>query len=553
MKTYKSDSALQPRTMPHGITLTDDQKLALTQILQWLKSGQPGLACLPGVAGGGKSFLMAEVIKRYRTLNLDEHFDPDFESDGILVACAPTHVAKKVLIESTQNCPYDHYATIHSLLGLTPKDKWTITDQNNLDAVEERLAAAEGEEAKRLKRQVAYLKAMRLHIESGHVQFMPAPKELKALRSARLLVVDECSMVNADIFRYFQSCADLGSWCDSRLHPHLQILFVGDPEQLPPIGESISKAFSVQSFTSLQEVKRYDGNILRYATTLRNGAPLQTAHEHLIDLDNTFLSVSSDEAVIEGAAMIKSGEHLRYVAGTNAIVHRYNHRIACQVKTTKIPYYEAGDILLTRGNITREANSGEQEVACRTATELIVKSASAPAENHEQILEVSVRYSDETDKPFSGPVWVLPPQQLANHEKAVKQAWAEYRLFASKGKNTRGQAGKQAQAFWAKHGLKNWETRLDGSEFKVSEYNQLKTATRSQAWTLSSKYDCVSYSYSSTVHSCQGQTIPIVLVDFASMFGFKQHTPVNDGTWDPRKLLYTSATRASQQLLLVID
>jgi hypothetical protein len=37
------------------------------------------------------------------------------------------------------------------------------------------------------------------------------------------------------------------------------------------------------------------------------------------------------------------------------------------------------------------------------------------------------------------------------------------------------------------------------------------------------------------------------------MFGFKQHTPVNDGTWDPRKLLYTSATRASQQLLLVID
>jgi exodeoxyribonuclease-5 len=79
-----------------------------------------------------------------------------------------------------------------------------------------------------------------------------------------ILVVDEASMVGTELYKAI---------CSAREKCNIKILLVGDPMQLPPVGESRSPAWSSASNKEckamLKQVMRYDNQLLVLATELR--------------------------------------------------------------------------------------------------------------------------------------------------------------------------------------------------------------------------------------------------------------------------------------------
>ena len=137
---------------------------------------------------------------------------------GRFIFTAPTNKATKVLWESvTQDDYKPECRTIYSLLGL-------------------RLEA------------------------NGEVKELKAPEDPIDLSQYKAIIVDEGSMVNKQVFEYIQKTAE---------EFQIRFLFLGDPAQLPPVGEIMSPIWGIGNTLILSKVMRHDNQILELATRLR--------------------------------------------------------------------------------------------------------------------------------------------------------------------------------------------------------------------------------------------------------------------------------------------
>jgi exodeoxyribonuclease-5 len=182
--------------------LNNEQAAALSAIDSFLQ-GFDSFFVLSGSAGTGKTFCIRELT------NLTK---------GRFIFTAPTNKATKVLRESvTQDDYKPECRTIYSLLGL-------------------RLEA------------------------SGEIKELKAPEDPIDLSQYRAVIVDEGSMVNAQLFAHIQTTAD---------KYHIKFLFLGDPAQLPPVGEASSPIWATARGSKLTKVMRHDNQILELDTRLR--------------------------------------------------------------------------------------------------------------------------------------------------------------------------------------------------------------------------------------------------------------------------------------------
>ena len=136
------------------------------------------------------------------------------EYRGKLCVSAPTHKAKKVIMRTTG----EDGETLHSLLGLRPDVN--LDDFNPNDPKFNPIAEA------------------KIHIYN-------------------LVIIDEASMINVDLFNLIKT--------EVKFWGNIQILFMGDHAQIPPIGEKGSIVFSsnVGELHQLTKVMRQkDGNPL---------------------------------------------------------------------------------------------------------------------------------------------------------------------------------------------------------------------------------------------------------------------------------------------------
>lgn len=186
--------------VPPPVVLSDDQSAALTAVLAALRGPLPE-ASLAGAAGTGKTTLMRAVIAAW--------------GGGVLLL-APTGKAARRLSEVTG---YDA-STVHSVL-------YALVEEQKDQRGRERLAFG----------------------------------ERKAL-DYPLIVVDEASMVNADLAR------DLRAACSGRT----ALLWVGDHEQLPPVegdrGVDLDHATAVLTQVHRQAL---ESPVLDLATHIREG------------------------------------------------------------------------------------------------------------------------------------------------------------------------------------------------------------------------------------------------------------------------------------------
>lgn len=151
-----------------------------------------GRHLLTGYAGSGKTYLVQYLAKVFR------------ESGRSVVLTAPTHKAVSVLrrkMNPDGEKPFE-CTTIHSLLQLKPGKP------QGDKLVFERKARAEP------------------------VGF-------------NVVIIDECSMLGAELMMFIR-----------RHLPQSFVLFVGDPAQLPPVGEEASQSFMTKSCSHLDTIVR---------------------------------------------------------------------------------------------------------------------------------------------------------------------------------------------------------------------------------------------------------------------------------------------------------
>ena len=202
------------RLKPSEATLTDDQQTAAALFETWLASEDPGVPfVLSGYAGSGKTFLSMRLLRQV-------------EATGLCwTVVAPTHKAVGVLrhaLDLEGLHPTWYPSTIHRLLRL------------------------------KLRRQ-------------GDREVCESTEQTAAsLEHLGLVLVDESSMVDSSLLSVALQCA----------HPFkTRLVFVGDPAQLPPVGEADSPVFSMDRAitASLKQVVRHQGPVLQLASCLRDG------------------------------------------------------------------------------------------------------------------------------------------------------------------------------------------------------------------------------------------------------------------------------------------
>lgn len=253
---------------------------------------------LTGFAGTGKTTLMQAVVRSL------------VDKGVTVVVTAPTHKAVHVLAGKLAEAGLSHVEsmTIHSLLGLKP--------------------AAGDSERSVLKR-------------SGRSK----TDEFKAV------VIDECSMLGADLQGYIDN--------DLRRH---WVLYVGDPAQLPPVGEDEASCFKTTKGKShLANIVRQaaDNPILKAATALREqqGGAVDWSWCKAEEAPPFGVYLAGDDAsdwmrdAFTSAEFKADNDAFRYVAWTNARVNEVNARVRSWIYGETPTPFVPGERVLCRAPV----------------------------------------------------------------------------------------------------------------------------------------------------------------------------------------------------------
>lgn len=238
--------------MPPSIQLNKQQNEALEAITQFINSPQQAVFILKGYAGTGKTSLIAPIIDAIK------------KNKKEVMLMAPTGRAAKILSEKTNR----NASTIHRVLYKGFDVRATLHDNEGKKAFglfTETTKNSNGDDD--------------VEIEFGLNQFEQNPTNY-------VFIVDEASMISAkpinnNYLRFGSN--NLINDLINYIQPTLggKVIFVGDPAQLPPVGDNYSVALDEEFFENLglgvctyelSEVVRQveDSVILRNAMRIRN-------------------------------------------------------------------------------------------------------------------------------------------------------------------------------------------------------------------------------------------------------------------------------------------
>lgn len=298
-------------------SLTVDQGAAADAFAAWLKTPYDGTPfVLSGYAGTGKTYLSRHLLQQVDQLGY------------CWTVVAPTHKAVGVLRQQLAWAglqPTWYPSTIHRLLRLK------LRRQGDLERCEETEQTA------------------------------------AALENLGLVLVDEASMVDSTLLEITLRCA----------HPfRTRLVFVGDPAQLPPVGEPQSPVFAMTRAhsVSLKEVVRHQGPVLQLATGLRQGQlPCRQppALPLVRDAQGQVAAVSRREWLAAAQAALRRGaeldnpDHARILCYTNRALEQLvplARRAIHGEMADQLPVLP-GEVLITRSAVMAPACRAGEEAA----------------------------------------------------------------------------------------------------------------------------------------------------------------------------------------------
>lgn len=425
---------------------TVEQAAAVEAIISWFRSIDPApdFYVLKGYAGTGKTYLMSHLCKTGLRQPNDEE-TPIVKPNRICFT-APTNKAVKVLRNYLNDAGLKECktATIYSLLGLS-------------------------------------LQA------NGEVKEISSPEEPVDLSCYDLIVVDEASMINRFLMQEIRTAyAEWG----------VPFLFMGDPAQLPPVGETSTPVFKLPNESLLTEVKRYGNSMLELATRIRNV------------VDNPFPSIKIEtnppvyrlskpdwlDKIVENLDLFVEGK-AKCISWRNVTVDKYNTFIRGHIfglREAKLNVWLPGDKIVA----TAHLKDLDDNTFMRTDEEAV-------------ILQVAMgthpKYSE-----FQ--IWNLLCEDESGRKVTIRTLTPEGSFALS---NRLNELSMEAKS---------------GKRYKWREFWQLKEA-----------FHEVRHSYAITSHRSQGSSYTKVFVDLEDIM-------LNRNRGEAFRSLYVACTRQREEL-----
>ena len=287
----------QPYEMLPGVYANDDQLNALNNLKKFAY-GESIMYLLTGYAGSGKTTLVQAWLRDLRAEGYS----------GRIVFTAPTNKAAGVLRSMVNQWGLDvECITCAKLLGLKPK----------------------------------------IDFETGKQLFVKDYNAESVIQEYDLVVVDESSMVSEDLWGYLAEEANMFT----------RILYMGDPAQLPPVNEAISKVFmEVTNKSHLSKVMRYRGSIAAMADEIRSnlGRKSEPCFESQYSEDGSEgLFLLPDKSWYQALIKLFSSDnyvedpnYCRALAYTNKRVNSINTFVRNEIRGVDSPRFVAGERLI---------------------------------------------------------------------------------------------------------------------------------------------------------------------------------------------------------------
>jgi len=413
----------------------DDQARAIEEIYNFITSSCGGdRYVLAGSAGVGKTACVKEVHRR-----LLKH-KPKFK----ILYTAPTNKATKVLRESF-DMPGAECMTIYKALGLQL-------------------------------------------LPSGETRELTVRGGRKPIEQFDAVVVDEASMVNKTLNTHIGIAST---------DYDVPFVFMGDLAQLPPVGEAMSEIWEEGADLELTKVMRFDNQILKLASVLRDyvkfpvgNLPLQSDNDKVEGIWRATREEMYAQIVkVAGTSDAFQAGRVKAIAWRNVNVDEMNKvaRAAMEGRDYSFPFSK-GDRVISRS----PAMSKEKETLLHTDDEATVLSVEVAAHPFHKEYDCFIA-NLLTDEGETVRVWVIHPRSAPKLKVALNQLSSE----------------KQWKRFW---GLKE-------------------------------AFHDISLAYAITAHRSQGSTYESVFVDFRDILS-------NPNRAEAAKCLYVACSRPQKRLYL---
>lgn len=325
----------------------------------------------------------------------------------------------------------------------------------------------------------------------------------------RVVVIDEASMISSDLFDYIQD--DL---------KQNFVLFVGDPAQLPPVGETETRAFGVRGKSHLSRIVRQaEGNpIIRAAQMIRERQDTTPDWDWTLPAEAGAVGVyrAGDDAdawmreAFTSTEFENDNDTFRYICYTNARVDQVNRKVRSWIYGwTETPFV-----------------TGERAI-CRTP---ILGADGRPVLTVNQEAAVSSVTASELQFDFP-----LHPANGTNKEVAqwsvTLPTWRV--VFTEQSENVFCEIARDARQFDA-------IIRRAIAEAKVN---------RSRWWDFyqaKERLARLQHVYAMTAHTSQGSTFGHCFIDVADIRKKEIQSPR-----ECQQLAYVALTRASQAAVII--
>lgn len=454
--------------------LTEEQAKAYSLIKNFIYDDYRNIMTLEGYAGTGKSYLVSKLAE---DLNREEH--------SICIS-TPTNKACKVIrnfIYYLNPCLLKKISilTCAKLLGLKPKYDYKKDKEIFV-------------------------------IDKG---------SKNRIYDFSLVIVDEASMVPKYLFDIFYNY-----FSSSGLINNQNLLFVGDPCQLPPVGETRALCFS-DTFPKarLKEIIRYKGTILKTSEKIRNyqkeGRLISKIKEDTVD-GKGIIDLQEKEWIYQLADHYKNENYIndtdfcRALAWTNKEVSRINNAVRSLVHGEDAPPYIEGETLIADSTCLDKPNISNTNVVLSSSEEFIVD-------------EIQDTYFED---------------KLFPHI-----SWKGYNLIG------RNESNKTIiiRAIDPIDKKKYDDcVRKIRSMVQKNNYNKSKRPNYVDYYRISRLLHPINYSYACTVHKSQGSTYDNVFINLKEIKNIIKMKGTNkDSLEEMYKLIYVGFTRARDNVFLL--
>lgn len=350
------------------------------------------------------------------------------------------------------------------------------------------------------------------------------------IQNYNLIVIDECSMINKDLFLLNHNKAK---------EFNTKILYVGDPLQLPPVNEDISPTFAVvKNKVELTDVVRQEeGNpLLELFPILRDDIVNKTNNflYHIIrnrdrienGIGYQILPVAQfKEKLLEefnSDIFHKNIDHYRIVAYTNNAVTEWNSLIRNSIVGKDADIIHINDLLLSYNTIVDEF----KDPIILNSEDYIIEDI-RPYISDERLKTFAVNLKSMYDGHITQPFLVVDSKDVS---------FERYKNILTLLYNRA--ANHEQHGWYVYYKFKN--RFLTNTRFTINTVQGTKYINKD-----------IDYGYAMTVHKTQGSTFDNVAIDLTNLVFTQTRYGRREVDIDIRnKLIYVALSRAKNSVIL---